>query len=91
MTILTKSSKSVHGSHEGSLQLAPSIYEQTIDRGNLDANSTRAFEVLTIAYKTVGALSILADIYYPQSRETVNARPIGNPATILQSIVRKAV
>lgn len=72
--------RSGHGFHEGYTQLAPSINEQTIDRGNPDAKSTRTFEVLTIPYKTVGALSILADIYYPQSREMINARPIGNPA-----------
>lgn len=72
---------SVHNLHERHTQLAPSSNEQTIDRGNLHAKSTRNLEVLTIPYKTVGELSILADIYYPQSRELINARPIGNPAT----------
>lgn len=71
---------SVHNLHERHTQLAPSSNEQTSDRGNLNSKNTRNLEVLTIPYKTVGAHSILADIYYPQSRELNNARPIGNPA-----------
>ena len=47
-----------------------------------DWKNPRAFEVSTVPYKTIGDLSILADIYYPQPRATTNAIPIGKPTTI---------
>lgn len=82
---------SVDNNPERPTQQVPSPSYHSVDRRNIVAKNAREFEVSTVPYKTVGALSILADIYYPQSRETINAKPIGKPATTLQTRVREAV
>ena len=58
---------------------APSEY--TINQPNTDAKKGRDLGVSTVAYKKVGNLLILADIFYPQPGEMVNARPIGKIMT----------
>ena len=73
----------VHGMPGRPTQQVPSSSEQTIDGYDQDAKKTRNFEVSTIPYKTIGALSILADICYPHTKEMANAKPIGNPTTTL--------
>ena len=64
-------------------QQISSTSEQTINRRKVEAENPRDLEVLTTPYKTVGAISILADIFLPHSREMINAKPIGMLATNL--------